>query len=548
MTDDQDQASLRVQPRLQRLIADKGTTFANSFATNPVCCPSRSSFLTGRYSHNTGVLRNSPPFGGFAVFDDSDTLAVRLQDSGYHTGLIGKYLNGYGYPDQTYIPPGWSEWYGAVDPGTYRMYGYTLNENGTPVTYGDYDTPDPALYQTDVYAQKAVDYIAGREGSASPFFLQISTLAPHTEVYQRPDDGDDDPPTPDFPNPRPAPRDVGAFATESLIRGPSFNEANVSDKPEPVRLRPPMSPGAISMARKRNRSRLASLLAVDDLIARVVRELRATDELNDTILLYTSDNGFQLGQHRIPNGKQQPYEESLRVPLIMRGPGIPRGEVRRQQAANIDLAPTIAELAGATLDRPVDGRSLLGLVADSRERDGRAIVIENWCQTNEACFDPEVPRYRGVRTDRFKYVRYPNGEEELYDLERDPIEIRSRHADSEYVVQRRALSRLLDEIAECSGRPCRIRPDVGLAADYQRRGRCVASGVVVTPSGADGRRAIAATLRLTGAQKQTDEERPIRLRIDRSSLPATGRIDLDGTITAVDGRVRDASISLPRAC
>ena len=445
------------------------------------------------------------------------------------------------------MPPGWSEWYGAVDPGTYRMYGYTLNENGTPVTYGDYDTPDPATYQTDVYAQKAVDFIAGRAGAGAPFFLQISTLAPHTEVYQRPEGGDDDPPTPDFPNPRPAPRDVGAFATESLIRGPSFNEKNVSDKPEPVRTRPPMSPGAIAMARNRNRSRLASLLAVDDLVARVIRELRAAGELEDTVLIYTSDNGFQLGQHRIPNGKQQPYEESLRVPLIVRGPGFPRGEVRRQQAANVDLAPTIADLAGTSLDRPVDGESLLPFVEDSRERDGRAIVIENWCQTNETCFDPELPRYRGIRTDRFKYVRYPSGEEELYDLERDPLELRSRHADPDYTLQRRALSSLLDELEDCTGRECRVRPDVGFAAEYRRRGGCATSGVAVTPSGADGGRAIAATLRLPGGPTITDDERPIRLRIERSDLPEGRSAAIRGSITAIDGRDpgRDAEAPSP---
>ena len=148
MTDDQDLASMRVLPKTRRLIGDRGTTFTDNFASNPVCCPSRSTFFSGRYSHNTGVFRNSPPHGGFADFHDANTLPVWLQDSGYYTALIGKYMNGYGARGDTYIPPGWSEWYGATDPSTYRMYGYTLNENGTPVTYGDYDTPDPDLYQT----------------------------------------------------------------------------------------------------------------------------------------------------------------------------------------------------------------------------------------------------------------------------------------------------------------------------------------------------------------------------------------------------------------
>ncbi len=359
MTDDQDLASMRVMPKVRKLVGRKGTNFANSFASNPVCCPSRSTFLSGRYSHNTGIYRNSPPHGGFASFDDSNTLPVWLQDSGYYTALIGKYMNGYGADDPTYIPPGWSEWYGATDPSTYRMYGYTLNENGTPITYGDYDTPDPALYQTDVYAEKAAEFIERRAPEAQPFFLEVTPLAPHVEVFNRPSDGDDDPPTPNFPNPRPAPRHIDAFATEKLNRTKAFNEANVSDKPAGIRSRAVMSSGTIAMTASRNRSRLESLLAVDDMVAKVVQSLRQTGELENTVIIFTSDNGFQLGEHRIPNGKQQPYEESIRVPLLIRGPEVPRGEVRDQLAANVDLAPTIAAFAGAEPGHPVDGESLI---------------------------------------------------------------------------------------------------------------------------------------------------------------------------------------------
>jgi len=553
MTDDQDQASVRVQPKLRKQIADKGTTFANNFASNPVCCPSRSTFFSGLYSHNTGVLRNSPPHGGFVDFDDSNTLPVWLRDSGYYTGLIGKYLNGYGADDQTYIPPGWSEWYGATDPGTYRMYGYTLNENGTPVTYGDYDTPDPALYQTDVYANKAVDFIQRRAPSDQPFFLEVAPLAPHTEVYTRPSEGDDDPPTPAFPNPRPAPRDVGAFATTSLDRNPAFNEHDVSDKPEPVRTRPLMSPGAISMARNRNRSRLGSLLAVDDMVAKVVRSLRATGELDDTMIIYTSDNGFEQGQHRIPNGKQQPYEESLRVPLMIRGPGVPRGDTREQLSVNADLAPTIAAVAGTKPGHVVDGESLLPDIADPARRDGRPIVIENWCQTNETCFDAELPRFRGVRTDRFKYVRYPNGEDELYDLAKDPLELKSRHDSDRYVRERRALSKLLDLVESCKGSACRIAPDVKLGLGYSGRslggGRvCSKSSVVATPEGTDGSRALAATLHLPGGKRLTDDEPPLRFRLARADLKRNRPTRLRADVTALDGRIVGVGARVPRPC
>lgn len=551
MTDDQDLASVRVQPRVQQMLAAKGTTFANNFASNPVCCPSRATFLTGRYSHNTGILRNSLPHGGFTVFDDSETLPVSLQDAGYRTGLIGKYMNGYGSgASSTYIPPGWSEWYGSVDPTTYRMYGYTLNENGHLVTYGDYATPDPSLYQTDVYSAKAADFIARNAPSEQPFFLEITPLAPHTEVFAS---GDDDPPVPGFPNPRPAPRDDGAFATEPLPHGPSFNERDVADKPEPVRTLPLISKGAKATARKRNRSRLASLLAVDDMVARVVRALRQSGELDDTVLVYTSDNGFLLGEHRIPNGKQQPYEESLRVPLMIRGPGFPRGAVRSRPAANVDLAPTIADLAGARLAPPVDGESLLDGVDRDVGATGRAIVIENWCQTNEACFDPELPRYRGVRTDRFKYVSYPNGEEELYDLHRDPYELSSHDGDPGYAQELRALRSLYADLVDCKGRGCRALPRVAVHLEYERGRldsgrRCAASGVGVTPGGADGRRAIAMDLRRPRAAAATDRDPPIGFRLRGTDLSARKRTDVTADITTADGRIRWSSTKAPRRC
>ncbi len=553
MTDDQDLASMRVMPKLEKLVSGKGTSFANSFASNPVCCPSRSTFLSGRYSHNTGVYRNSPPHGGFTSFDDSNTLPVWLQDAGYNTALIGKYMNGYGADDPTYVPPGWSEWYGAVDPTTYRMYGYTLNENGTPITYGDYDTPDPALYQTDVYAEKAAEFIERRAADPAPFFLEVTPLAPHVEVYDRPSDGDDDPPTPNFPNPRPAPRHIGAFASEKLDRTKAFNEANVSDKPSGIRSRPVMSAGTIAMTRNRNRSRLESLLAVDDMVARVVQSLRQTGELENTVILFTSDNGFELGEHRIPNGKQQPYEESIRVPLLIRGPGVPRAEVRDQLAANVDLAPTIAAFAGVEPGHPVDGESLIPTIDDPERRMGRAIVIENWCQTNEACFDPEVPRYRGVRTDRFTYVRYPNGEQELYDLVRDPLQIKSRHDSPKYGKQRRALSKLLDQVELCGARDCRAGPDVSLEIDYDRGrrpegGACSGSGVVIRPAGEDGKRALDATLELPGGKRITDDDAPIRFRLRSRELKQQRSTTIGAEITTLDGRVKGASGKVPRPC
>ena len=552
MTDDQTVESMRAMPQVQRLLADRGVTFANSFASNPVCCPSRATFLTGRYAHNTGVYRNSPPHGGYDDFRDRRTLPVALQRSGYFTAHIGKYLNGYGLrTDPTAIPPGWSDWRGSVDASTYRMYGYTLNENGRLVTYGDYDSEDPENYQTDVYAEKAVALIERRAPRHKPFFLNVAPLAPHTEALRRTSPGDDDPPTPSFPNPRPAPRHAGAFATERLPKGPSFNEADVSDKPAEIRAMPPLTPQAMGGERNRYRSRLASLLAVDDMVARIGRALRRTGELDDTLIVFTSDNGFLLGEHRIRTGKQYPYEESIRVPLVIRGPGVPRGETRRALAANVDLAPTILDYAGAKPPNRPDGRSLRKLMNEPRFEPGRAIALENWCQVDEACFDPEVPRYRGVRTNRYAYMEYPNGERELYDLERDPYELRSVHADSAYGRERRALGKLLARMRACRGSGCRIKPRLRLDVSYESKRvdgrRCVASAVLAEVVGADAGQALAARFAGPGPGR-VDERRPLRHRLRRRDLPRRGRATISANVTVIDGRVETIAARVPKAC
>lgn len=555
LTDDQDLESMRVMPKVRKLIARKGTTFTNFYATNPVCCPSRTTLLTGRYSHNTGVLRNAPPNGGLAVFDDDEALPVWLQRFGYYTGHIGKYVNGYGSTDPEEIPPGWSEWYGAVDPGTYRMYGYTLNENGNLVTYGDYDTPDPANYQTDVYADKAVDFIQRRAPASQPFYLSIAPLAPHVEVFHR-DDGNDDAETPQYPNPRPAPRHRSRFQSENLPKPPSFNEADVSDKPLGVRDRPLMSGAASGQSRNRYRSRLGSLLAVDNLVKRIVATLRKAGELNDTVIVYMSDNGFLLGEHRIPAGKQYPYEESINVPFEIRGPGIPKDAVRDQPAANIDFAPTILDLAGVESAGPVDGRSIVPLIKDRNYYPGRAIGLENWCQTDEQrCYDPyspETPRYRGVRTDRYAYMRYPNGEQELYDLKKDPYEMQSRHNRPSYGPERAALGRLLDRLQLCAEQGCRISPRLELSLAYRlgRRGggkRCVRSPVKVTIGGPDAGSAVAATFILPGKDDR-DHGRPLRARVKPKHLHGGRPTTISAQVSVLDGRIETVSGRVPPAC
>jgi arylsulfatase A-like enzyme len=436
MTDDQTVESLRVMSNVKRLLRDRGATFAKSFVGFALCCPSRATFLTGQYGHNNGVLGNMPPDGGYAKLDHSNTLAVWLQNAGYNTVHLGKYLNGYGRTDPTEIPAGWTEWRGSVDPSTYRFYGYTLNENGTLVTY---ERP----YQTDLYARKAANIIRRRAAQAAPFFLWVAFLAPHSGGPRESDDPQG------LGTPVPAPRHRNQFASEPLPRPPSFNEADVSDKPIGIRSRPRLSRDRIRAIRENYQQRLESLLAVDEAVAKIVAALRESGELRNTLIVFTSDNGFFHGEHRVPAGKVLLYEPSIRVPLIMRGPGIPGGLRLTQHVSNIDLAPTIVDATSATAGRTMDGRSLFPLFADPTLRLGRDLLVERM---------PGDGNFSAIRTPRYLYAEYWNGERELYDLARDPHELASRHADPAYAAIQADLAARLARLRVCAGETCRTRP------------------------------------------------------------------------------------------
>src|SRR5262245_56920407 len=280
-TDDQHADSVRYMPNVQRLLAGAGTTFTNSYVSYSLCCPSRSTWLTGQYSHNHGVRTNTPPSGGYSKLAPtlSNSLPVWLQRAGYVTGHIGKFLNGYGNtsPD-TEVPPGWSEWYGALDDpdaytgGTYTMYGYTLNENGQVVHYGSTpDVVDPPTYQTDVYSAKAADFVRRRAPSVKPFYLNVAPLASHGEAERACNCAGN--------NPRAAPRDEGTFAGEPLPRPPSYNEADVSDNPQAIQSLPAIGAPADATITARSRERLESLGAVDDMVGNMAGEARAWGEL-----------------------------------------------------------------------------------------------------------------------------------------------------------------------------------------------------------------------------------------------------------------------------
>ncbi|GLW09910.1 sulfatase [Microtetraspora sp. NBRC 13810] len=440
MVDDMNVSALQYLPKVRSLLAAQGTTFDNSVVSYSLCCPSRSTFLTGQYAHNHGVLGNGLPDGGYEKLPAAETLPVWLSRAGYATAHIGKFLNGYGRERPTEIPPGWAEWYGSVDPSTYRMWNYTLNENGTLRTYGAAGSEDPALYQTDVYARKAVDYIQRKAPAGEPFFLSFAPLAPHGEgaasggdLSQR--------------NPRPAPRHLGALDDVQLPKPPSYDEADVSDKPPFMRNRPRITPADEERIENvRLKGRLESLLAVDDAVAAMVNALRASGELADTLIVFTSDNGWMQGEHRIQSGKTVPYEESIRVPLIIRGPGVPAGAHVTTLAANIDLAPTILDAADATAGVTVDGRSLLPIATGASF--ARGIVIETGPRESGRW-------YAGLRAPRWKYVEHSTGARELYDLQQDPYELTSVHNDPRYATARQALADRLATLRTCAGDACR---------------------------------------------------------------------------------------------
>jgi N-acetylglucosamine-6-sulfatase len=443
MTDDQTVESMRAMKNVDRLLAKPGATFMQSIVTFPLCCPSRATFLTGQYAHNHRVLSNVPPTGGYEKLDHSTTLPVWLRRGGYHTVHIGKHLNGYGVARPKEVPPGWSEWYGSIDPSTYRYVDFTLNENGRLVRY-----QRRVNYQTDVYSRKAVEVIRRRAPRRTPFFLFVGFTAPHSGGPRELDD------PPALKTPAPAPRHRDRFLFEPLPTLPDFNEEDVRDKPLVVRRRPVLNGVQVGALTEAYQQQLESLLAVDEAVARIVAALRQAGDLQKTLIVFTSDNGYFYGQHRIPSGKVYVYEPAIRVPLIMRGPGIARGAKITELVANIDLAPTIADVANVTPLRIVDGRSLLPMLQRGVKPAPRSFLIESP--------PSDVPRqvFTAIRTPQHLYASYASGDQELYDLATDPYELTSLHRDPTHAPLVAELSLRLEQLRRCAGAACRTATPV----------------------------------------------------------------------------------------
>jgi N-acetylglucosamine-6-sulfatase len=465
VTDDQNAQTIAYMPNLQRLLVEGGTSFSHAFSPTPLCCPGRASILRGQYAHNHGVKSNDGVNGGFPKFFDtgneSSTLATWLQDAGYRTALVGKYFNAYphglvppeGYrsPGEQHVPPGWDEWYGLLDipkdPRTnpYDMYGYPMNHNGRIMRYGD----DPDDYLTDVLSGLAVDFVDDAARGDDPFFLYLAPTAPHLPAI-------------------PAPRHRGAFDGLEVPRSPSLNESDMADKPRWLQAKTELAARTVRRLDRTYRRQAEMLLSLDEALAALVRTLRKRGELASTYLVFTSDHGLHYGEHRLLRTKLTPYMASARVPLVVRGPGVPKDRTVDALTLLSDIAPTLTDVAGVPTPAFVDGRSLSPWLRHntSRARARKQVLLEFWPREGfpvDEREEPEhvqvrVPEYRALRSERYLYTeyRYANGTEgrELYNLARDPFELHNVAGTVDAPLLR-SLSRKLDALQRCRALSCR---------------------------------------------------------------------------------------------
>ena len=463
MTDDQTLLDLhqvfRGKPVMRntlKLIAAKGAEFKNAYAAYPLSCPSRMTFLTGRYAHNHGVTTNRKPgFNYCADFSDRDhTLPIWLNEDGYETGHMGRYLNGYGYSNKSYVPPGYNRWHAPVgfEQGTSASYtGYYMNDAVCPTASNCTGVVTPvkqSQYFTDRLDDLAVDFV---RTASEPFFVHVAHRAPHEDAH--------------FPvGPQPAHKYAGSLKGVKLPRGPGFDEANLSDKPAYLRGAHRLNGRQLRKLARRNRRRLESLRSVDQGVKEIIEALATSGRLDDTYIIFESDNGFFRGEHRITKGKLLAYEPASHIPLLIRGPGIPAGSRPKALVSSVDVAATILDLANAQASTPLDGTSLAPFARKPGRRSKRALLIESYALTiddsgklaNAAFIPKRLQKYQAIRVGRWKYIRLlKTGEQELYDVKRDPGEVRSLARKRRYRPLVAFFHKKLRRLRDCEGSSCR---------------------------------------------------------------------------------------------
>jgi N-acetylglucosamine-6-sulfatase len=402
LADDMRKDDLKYMPKTRWLLQDNGMSFTRAYVSNALCCPSRATIMRGQYAHNTGVWTNrNTSVGGWEGYrtngNENDNIATRLKAGGYRTALIGKYFNG--YENTTYEPPGWDHWFAKCHRKGY--FDYDVNDNGIIRHFGT----DESDYSTDVFRRQTQTFIASSVAQGQPFFAYVAPSAPHLTAI-------------------PAPRDEHAFDDERAPRLPSFNEADVSDEPPWIQQLPQLSDRVKARMNGRHEKRAESLQALDDLVEGVVNKLRNSGLLNNTYIVFTSDNGWHHGEHRIPWSKARPYEESSRMPLLVRGPGVAAGSYTAKLALNTDYFPTFTDLAGLQTPSYVDGRSLVPVLKGNATTWRNSILLEAVATAEGG----STPDYYGIRTsDGWKYIEYGGGRRELYNLGADPYELSNNY-------------------------------------------------------------------------------------------------------------------------
>ncbi|CAM3478825.1 sulfatase-like hydrolase/transferase [Nocardioides dubius] len=436
--DDMSVDDIAHMPALQSLIADQGVTLTDGLAPTPLCVPARASLLTGQYAVNHGARTIKGRTGGpKALRKPQRTLPVWLQSAGYDTLFVGKYLNGYGLNRPKQIPAGWSDWRASIDDSTYSFTETEFNANGRIVK--------PEGYNTDIIADMSREALESRDAER-PFYMWVNYVAPHIGGPRESDDpsvvfGDD--PDAQLSTTMPAEKYRNKFADQEL---PDVPEMWRGTRGSHWYL-PEHSSNYKAAMREVNQQRLESLLSVDDAIANTVAELEDQGILDETYVIVTSDNGFMVG-HNNRMGKVLPYDNSLRIPILMRGPGLPRGTTSDLPVTNPDLAATIAAIAGAKPNRPIDGTDVLSLLQEQKSGK-RPIPISAWPVKGG-----RIPMYTGIRYGSYTYVLPTHGPEELYDRSVDPGESRNLARQPRYRDLLKRLRAWEAEYRDCAGDAC----------------------------------------------------------------------------------------------
>lgn len=413
LTDDMSSNLLPYMPEVQKL-QSQGMTFTDFVVSNSLCCPSRSSIFTGRYPHNTGVLSNEGPNGGFGAFhsggEERDTFATALQAKGYRTAMMGKYLNGYSPSDtvagqQPYVPPGWDQW--DVVGGGYEGYDYKLAHNHKIESYGD----RPKDYLTDVLSKKGTSFVRKSAAANKPFLLEIALFTPHGPST-------------------PAPRHENAFPGLEAPTSPAFDKLPTNAPPWLAR-QDRLTQGEKNTIDRKFRKRAQALQSVDEMIGKLRNTLTRAGVADNTYVVFGSDNGFHLGEYRLKAGKQTAFDTDVRVPLVIAGPGVAAGRTSNAQVSNIDLAPTFQRIGGAPVSSRVDGHSLLPLLDGGSDANWRTANLIEHRHADKSAGDPDnnggesisPPNYHALRTNSYTYVEYGSGAKEYYDLRTDPYQL-----------------------------------------------------------------------------------------------------------------------------